>query len=242
VYAQITDAALFSSGQEPDRYEELKNNFDTIFGNRVYLGEGTSVGAVDYTTFIEKAYDIKEEIPGKYDVDVKIPLFNIESEVLEQENERIKGTYVNKLIDIVKNSERHTIYSINYVAYVNNNILSLVIKCTLKDPNNPQRIMIETINYDMDNDKILTLEEIINIKDLKKEEVQNKINSEIKTVAAQMEAISSEEYQFYKRNPDDQMYNIENTKEFFLGESNILYIVYPYGNKDFTSQKDIILY
>jgi len=243
VYAQVTDAALFSNTTEPDHYEELKNNFDSIFNNTIRLVTASAADSNNYKTFIENAYTIKEEVSGKYDVDVNIPLFNIESEILAGENERIKETYVTKLVSIVQKSERHTIYNVNYVAYLNDDVLSLVIRCKLKDkPDSPQRIMIETINYDLKNDKLLTLEDVISIKGFKREDVQDKIKKEIKTVSEQMEAISSPEYQVYQRDPKNSMYKIENTTEFFLGEEGILYIIYPYGNRDFTSQRDIILY
>ena len=45
----------------------------------------------------------------------------------------------------------------------------------------------------------------------------------------------------YQRNPDDDMYSINNVSEFFLGADNALYIVYAYGNQNHTSEMDIVI-
>ena len=37
-------------------------------------------------------------------------------------------------------------------------------------------------------------------------------------------------------------YKIENSQNFFIGEKGYLFVVYPYGNKEFTSEMDIIIF
>lgn len=48
-------------------------------------------------------------------------------------------------------------------------------------------------------------------------------------------------YEVYTRNVDDEMYNLENTSNFLLGEKSHLYIIYAYGNNNFTSETDLII-
>lgn len=40
----------------------------------------------------------------------------------------------------------------------------------------------------------------------------------------------------------DKIYKIENTSTFFLDKDNYLYIIYAYGNNNFTSEMDIIIF
>ena len=130
----------------------------------------------------------------------------------------------------------------DFTAYVNNNILSLVIKSTLKEGSTAQRVIIQTYNYDLENDKILSFEDLIKIKELKEEFVQNKINKEIEEIIKEKKAISTDEYNLFKRIKGDKMYAIENTLNFFLGNDNYLYVIYAYGNSNFTSEMDIVIF
>ena len=38
------------------------------------------------------------------------------------------------------------------------------------------------------------------------------------------------------------MYNVENTTEFFLGKDNFLYLIYAYGNDNYTSELDLVIF
>ena len=44
----------------------------------------------------------------------------------------------------------------------------------------------------------------------------------------------------YKRNVEDDMYKIENSDNYFLGPQGEIYIIYAYGNMNFTSERDIV--
>ena len=48
-------------------------------------------------------------------------------------------------------------------------------------------------------------------------------------------------YNKYIRDINDSMYKVENTKVFFLGEGKALYIVYPYGNSNYTTELDLVI-
>ena len=38
------------------------------------------------------------------------------------------------------------------------------------------------------------------------------------------------------------IYTVANSENFFLGENGKLYIIYAYGNQNFTSEMDIVLF
>ena len=44
------------------------------------------------------------------------------------------------------------------------------------------------------------------------------------------------------RDLTSDIYNVDNAGAYFLGPNGELYIVYAYGNSDFTSEMDIILF
>ena len=169
-------------------------------------------------------------------------MFKIENKVTKKVNQEIYDTFAKTIIDIVQNSNTHTTFNLDYVAYVNNNILSLVIKCTYKNGSNPQRKIIQTYNYDVDNNKLVDINEVLAQKNLNKEELQTKIIDKIKKENEEVKAFAEQGYNVFVRNENDDMYKIENTPNFFLGKDNYLYLVYAYGNNNYTSEVDLVIF
>lgn len=60
-------------------------------------------------------------------------------------------------------------------------------------------MIVQTYNYDMENDKILSFEDIIKIKKLEKSDVQEKIDKEISKIIEEKKAIATEGYNLYER-------------------------------------------
>ena len=121
--------------------------------------------------------------------------------ITKQINTEIYDTFAKTIVDIVKNSNTSTTFNLDYVAYVNNNILSLVIRCKYKNGSNPQRNIIQTYNYDVENNKLVDI-----------------------------------------RDENNEIYKIDNTPNFFLGKDNYLYLVYAYGNNNYTSETDLVIF
>ena len=48
-------------------------------------------------------------------------------------------------------------------------------------------------------------------------------------------------YSVYPRNSSDEIYDIDNITEFFIGEDNALYVIFAYGNQNNTSEMDIVV-
>ena len=81
---------------------------------------------------------------------------------------------------------------------------------------------------------------MINLKQLNTNDVQNKINEEINSEYQRVEDLRSLGYEIFERNPENEMYKLENSQEFFMKDGNI-YIIYAYGNENFTSEMDLVI-
>ncbi|MBQ2916969.1 MAG: hypothetical protein IJE59_02175 [Clostridia bacterium] len=243
VYAHITTNTSTKNKEEAEsaNYEELKSDFEYMFTNNINK-QATAKIDINYDELVYCKYDIKEEKNGKYSINAKIPYFKDENEETKKVNNEIYNVFAKKIIDIVNTEAVNNTYNIDYVAYVNNNIVSLVIRCKYKNERNPQREIIQTYNYDVENKKILNIQDILEYKELDKTEVQNKISEQIKTVNNEKEIIRQQGYNVYMRDESSEIYKVDNTPNFFIGKNNYLYLVYAYGNRNYTSEIDLIIF
>ena len=245
----ITKPPKTDQEEMSEKEQAIKENFDKIFTNTFeYTSSTYNNSAVRKDSSKDLVYtsnQINKVEQGKYNLNINVPTINIVSPVAANINNEIESTFVSKATDILVNSEaniEYTIYSIDYVAYVNGNILSLVIKSTLKEGNKPQRIMYLSYNYNLETSQKISLGEYIAYKNTTVEEIQAKVNKEIKEVAQKYKDLNNVGFSMYTRNPDDKMYKLENTTNYFLGKDNYVYIIYAYGNYNYTSEKDIVLF
>lgn len=250
VYAQVTNRSLTKQKNEENanNYAELKSNFQDIFTNTINK-EATAKININYEDILYCKYNISEEKNGKYNINAKIPNFKGETQTIKNINTEIFDVFAKQIVKIVKEASIYTTYNLDYVAYVNKNVISLVIRCKYKDGSNPQRTIIKTYNYDIENDKLLNIADIIAYKNLNKEEMQKKVKEEIKQVKeekelvnSQLENISEQKLNIYTRDEASLMYEVENTPDFFIGKNNYLYLVYAYGNNDYTSEMDLVIF
>ena len=72
--------------------------------------------------------------------------------------------------------------------------------------------------------------------------MKEQITEEITKLSKQNASFANQGYNVYVRNPNDDMYKLENTPNFFLGKNKTLYLVYAYGNNDYTSETDLIIF
>ena len=146
---------------------------------------------------------------------------------------------------IVDENNKYTekvIYSVDYISYVNENILSLVIKSTLKQGNNPQRVIVQTYNYNLETGEKIQLVDILAKKNIIQSDCQNKIHEVVTKAQEEAQVLVQSGYTVYNRNLSDSMYQISNISTFFLGKNEELYIIFAYGNQNFTSEMDVVLY
>ena len=122
-----------------------------------------------------------------------------------------------------------------------NDILSLVVRSTLKEGENTQREIIQTYNYNLLTQKKVTFEDLLNLKNISRQDAGNKIRSEIKSVESKVNELAQLGYQVYPRNSSSDIYKLDNISEYFIGEDNVIYVIFAYGNKSNTNEKDIII-
>ncbi len=240
-YKTAVEKTNNSSRISEDEIGVIKNNFDNIFQNDI-TGDINNIQKNDESLDIVYTEAQKKElIPNKYDLDVQIPQINIKGSQIEQCNTQIKYLFQNKAANILAKTEQYTVYSVKFHTYINENILSLAIKANLKEGTKPEREIIKTYNIDLQNNNILNLNDIIKKRNLDKDNIQNQVNLEIKKQEDYEKSLIDLGYEIYTRNVNDDMYKLENTSNFILGENGHLYIIYAYGNNNFTSQTDLII-
>lgn len=227
-----------------EEYQLLEANFDDIFQNQ--LEEYTTdinIKKIDEERAIVYTYYTKDETKSEensYDLNLNIPYINIDNETIAAYNEEIKQTYEEKAENILQSESGNTIYTLEYEATIENDILSLIIRSNLKEGASAQRIIIQTFNYDLRNNKEISLEELIQLKQLNVNDVQNRIDEEIRIEHQRVEDLKRLGYPIFERNPENDMYKIENSQDFFVKDGNI-YIIYAYGNENITSEMDLVI-
>ncbi len=179
-----------------------------------------------------------------------IPCINIKKEKPININKEIIKQFKNKAEELNKfDSSEKTDYSVSYISYLQNNILSLVIRAELFERGKNQRIIIKTFNYNIVEDREVSLEEFLKMKNIKQETAEKKIRSEIKEIQKENDTIEQivnqtlgGDEKIYKRDYNSDIYKISNTKEYFLGKDGMIYLLYAYGNNDNTDALDVVIF
>ncbi len=227
-----------------ERVNKYKDMFNDIFENKVNYLENNSyrIDRIDSNQeIVYTGYKDKNNKISDYNLDVNIPYINIQNEVIKGFNDEIKEIFEQKAKDILNTQRQNIIYSVNYCAYVTNNILSLVIRSNLKEGENPARDIIQTYNYDLINQKEVSFEDLLELKSVSRLDASRKIKAEIKEIETEVNNMAELGYNLYPRNSNDEIYDIDNITEFFIGEDNALYVIFAYGNQNNTSEMDIVV-
>ena len=231
-----------TDSEDEDLYNELKNNFNSLFTNDVDNLQGDELQVKK----IKKDFDIVatrhsySEEKDNYNLDVSIPIINIDNEIIKEYNEQIEDTYKQK-VDEIKTSSGD-IYNVRYKCYIQDNILSLVIYSESKEKTSNQKIMIETFNYNLVENREVNLEDILNLKNIKVSDANSKIKSEIKEIQEKNDSLTELGYNMYKRDINSDIYEVPNIEQYFLGEDGNVYVVFAYGNYDQTSEMDVVIF
>lgn len=227
--------------------EQLAKDFKSIFTNTLdYQGYNVNISGI---TKINSNKDLiytwasKDKIvDNKYDLNLNIPRVNISSSSAQKFNDKIKELYVDKANDIIVHSTTTTVYTVEYMSYINTNILSLVIKSTLKEGNNPQRVIIQTYNYNLSTNEEVTFDQMLEIKGLQATAVKEAVLNKVQASNTEAETLKNLGYNVYIRDLSSDIYETKNTTNFILGANNYLYVIYPYGNANFTDEMDVIVF
>lgn len=219
--------------QEEEEIINAEENFKNLF-----LGLEYSENENDAITL---SYSMEKIEEGKYDVKANVPLLNIETDTAVTVNDEINNIFGKKLLEVVKENTAYSKYHVDYIAYTNDNIISLIIKATLKKGSEAQRIMVKTYNYDLKENKLVTLSEYIEKTGLDKSVIQNQIINYIREKSANTDTALAQEYNLYVRDVRSEEYLIENVENYYIGQDGKLYIVFAYGNNNATETVDVII-
>ena len=219
----------------------LKANFDTLFQNQLENNSNYQVKKIDENKdIVYTSYENTNRSSNDYEMNVNLPYINIKNQSVQDYNENIKNIFQAKAEEVLKSTNSNVIYTVKYEAYIENNILSLIIYSDLKQDASAQRIIIQTFNFNLETNKELTLEDIIKIYELDEKTVQDKIDNEIETEEKKAEDLKALGYNVFTRDTKSDIYKIKNATEFFVHNNN-LYIIYAYGNDKITSERDIVV-
>ena len=245
-YGELGRSEYIPASEE--EYLQREAEFETIFSNE-------TINQIEQNILITNkikkeddiigiAYENSEKITGKYSLDIKIPYININTTAVKKYNNEIEQIFKQKALDIINNSQgKDIIYSVDYIAYINdNNILSIAIRSILKEGANAQRTIIQTYNYNFEKNKEVKLDEILQEKKLSENDVKNKVIQKIKQEQTKVEELKKLGYNIFERDYKSDMYKVENTTEFFIGKDGFLYLIYAYGNENYTSELDLVIF
>lgn len=225
-----------------EQQQTIKSEFNTIFNNTITNDNDTNNSKKEEPDkkIVYTKYEKKETKLNSYDLEVHIPHINISGEVVEKYNQEIENIFVDMAKKVLQSENNNVIYTVEYVANIQDDILSVMIKSNLKEGSKAQKVIIQTYNYDLRNNKEITLAEVLKIEQLNENDVQNKIKADIQTEQKKAQDLKSLGYNIYSRDINSDIYSIEKSTEFYF-TGNILYVIYAYGNQMATSEMDIVV-
>lgn len=237
---------IFGISKEKEDLEikEIKENFFNIFTNELvtihnYDGHVEKIKEDMDLVITAKDTEGKEE---NYTINLKIPYFNINNETAIKMNQDINKVFGGKSERVLAStSKENVIFNVKYKAYLNENILSIVILSELKEGNDNQRIIMRTYNYNLKENNEVKINDIINSKNIDIKNANKQIKETIDSSQKASFDLQEMGYSVNVRDSNSDEYKVENAQNFFIGEKGYLYIIYPYGNKEFTSEMDIVV-
>lgn len=220
----------------------LETDFTNLFINGINNdnGENNNKKIEQDKNLVYTGYQKKETKLNSYNIDVNIPHINVDNEITNAYNKEIESIFLNITNNVLNSENSNIIYTVDYVASVQDGILSLMIRANLKEGANAQKVIIQTYNYDLRNNKEITLQEVLRIEKLNESDIQNRIKTKIREEEEKAKDLQSLGYNIYSRNVDSDIYSLENSTEFYL-TPEALYIIYAYGNETNTSEMDLVI-
>ena len=248
-YARIDLGSFIGLGSESaygnkteDEVLTLQSEFSSLFinGTNNDNGENNNKKQEQDKDLVYTSYQRKESKLNSYNLEVNIPHINVDNEITNEYNKEIEDIFLTLANNVLQTENSNIIYTVDYVSNVQDGILSLMIRASLKEGSNAQKVIIQTYNYDLRNNKEITLQEVLKIEKLDEQNIQNRINSKVQEEEEKAKDLQSLGYNIYSRDTSSDIYKIENSTEFYLS-ANALYIIYAYGNETNTSEMDLVI-
>ena len=254
IYAQFfykySDTDIFMIGinigakKTQEEIDSLKANFNSLFTNSLVINseEIKATKIEQRNEYVYTAYNLVNEDENYYSVNVQIPIININTDKARTINSEITSEYYNTANSIMRRKEGNSIYSVTYAAFINKDVLSVVIKASLKENDKTEKVTVKTYNYAITEDRELSLNDLITLKETTEEDVQKTIDNDVKTAYTNAKIIAEQFGNLYERDLSSDMYKVANTSTFFLTQDGYVYVVYAYGNNDYTNEMDLIIF
>lgn len=234
---------IFGITEKDEEFSELESSFNSLFTNDLEILDETKVNnsKIEQKDIVYAKFR-KELQNDVFTIDVDIPFINIDEDTPKKFNEEIQNAFKLKTESILKTTDEKIFYTVSYKAYIQNDILSLVIKSELKENESKQRIIVQTYNYNLKEKREVTLEEILNLKSINMDTAESKIKKAINLKQQKNKSLSDLGYNLYERDYTSSVYDINNAKQFLFGKDGRIYVIYAYGNEDFTSEMDLVIF
>lgn len=250
IYYEISRTKMIRPTNDIDNGNSSNDiyDFDALFDNNINY-QGYSVGSENKQDtskeIVYTIYKLNQSSEGKYDINVELPYININNKKIIEINREIITLFGQKVQSILSDTntanKQNVIYTVEYTSCVNENILSVVIKSTLKEGSNAQRLIIQAYTYNLSSNEIIPLKTMIEIKGLDKAKVREQIRRVVQEGSEQSANLSALGYNVFVRDLNSDIYEIENSNNYYLGPNGTIYIIYAYGNTRYTSEKDIVI-
>lgn len=239
----IEKIATIGKGKTADEYATLKSNFNNLFTNELKVDKTVSVKkASSNKDIVYTGYDIQNEDESFYYVNAKIPTINIDNTKITEINQKIRADFYDKANSIMRQSNEYIVYNVSYVSYINNNVLSVAVKASLKEGDSIERIILKTYCFDIESNETISFENLLGRKSISKSDAQKEIKQSIKSAYNNAKALSDQFEGIYQRDLKSEIYNIENAENYFITNDGDIYLVYSYGNTEETNEMDIIIF
>lgn len=238
------------SKKTAEEIDILKAGFNNLFTNSIIINsENVRVDRSESSKdLVFTGYNLLNEDENFYTVNAQIPILNIDTDQAKKINAEIKTEFYDTANNVMRRTEGNTVYSVTYASFVNEDVLSLVVKSSLKEAGKAEKVTIKTYCYSLPEKRILSLEDVLNysdiltVKGLTLESIQTTINDEIKKAYNNAKIIAADYGTLYERDLESEIYKVENTSNFFLTQDGYIYLVYAYGNNDYTNEMDLIIF
>ena len=217
--------------------QDINQSFLDLFTNEFYSNyDENNITKLDNSKdIVYTFYSENQTVDGKYSINI-----NIQSDIVTEFNNLTQSIFVDKINSVISGNGAYTIYNLDYTSYINNNILSVAIKATIKEGDNPQRVIVQTYNYNLETNEKVALKDILEDRDIDETVVQNRIKTVVQNASNDANKMAESGYTVYQRDVNDDMYKIDNVANFIEGPNGELYIIFAYGNNNYTSEMDII--
>src|SRR5574344_139974 len=126
--------------------EQNKETFDAIFDNKFNNTNSDKIEKVKLEESKELVYTASSvsEKTEHYDFDINLPIININTKLASSFNNITQTIFANKANSIMSKTEGLTIYTTEYTSFINNNVLTVLIRAKLKEGDTAQRVIVQS--------------------------------------------------------------------------------------------------